>query len=140
MSGQRARWLVLWGLALMGCVSARPVFEQRFNPSFHSHDQWMSLLTTRYGCDTVLLNAGTPTAQQPRAGVSGLARRSRQSIAVGMRPCVLAGVVAPETVRAWPNPDGLREEWVFRSGSGPVMVVYLQGIDEQDLRVVSPIP
>jgi hypothetical protein len=128
-----SRWSVGVGVAgallvsvVGSCASAHPDFEQTFNSEYvglehalsPSHDAWMHLLATRYGCDTL------PIRQ---------AVRGDQDLLIGLSPCDIAGRNPPEAVRAWKTPQGLREEWRFGAGSRRTSV-YLEGPREKELK------
>jgi hypothetical protein len=142
----RKRWTRPWGLGLAlsalflaGCATARPDFERHFHEGAASHDLWMSVLTTRYGCDTVAVIANMPR-RESGVGLSSLTRAPQQSIRLGMPACTLASLVDPEVVAAWNGPEGVREEWRYREAHGPLTSVYLEGRQERALRVVPPVP
>jgi hypothetical protein len=123
-------------LFIAGCATARPDFERRFDTSAatgRAHDAWMTLLETRYGCDTVLVNAhGTPARTLVWLSASGRDPNLRP----GMTPCDVASLVAPEVVRGWNAERGWREEWVYRTkGGGPLSSVLLEGPGPMALRV-----
>jgi hypothetical protein len=131
--------LVLGALFVAGCASARPDFERRFHEGAASHDLWMSVLTTRYGCDTVAVIANR-TRREPGVGLPSLSRAPQQAIQLGMPACTLASLVDPEVVAAWTGPEGVREEWKYREAHGPLISVYLEGPQERALRVAPPVP
>lgn len=121
----RGLWVVACTFGLGACAGTPPFFQRHFSPGFQqSHNLWASLLTQRYACDTNL--------------VRSMARASRR-VQLGMAACDLAAVVEPETVRAWRISQGIREEWTFRTRAGDLGTVYLEGRDEQTLRVANPV-
>jgi hypothetical protein len=113
-------------IALAGaCATVHPDFEQTFNSEYQggehdmspSHDAWMRLLKTRYGCDTIPLRQ---------------AIRGEQDYLIGLSPRDIASK-SPGGVRAWKTPQGIREEWRFGSGARRTSV-YLEGPSEKELR------
>jgi len=159
-----SRWTtrkaVVGGIALSaflvaGCATVRPDFERRFHEGRSSHDLWMSLLATRYGCDTAGVVAATPRRgprvsppnlppptpkRGPRIGVPNVPAAPDPWIQVGMSACDAASLVSPEAVDAWVGPEGIHEEWKFRVDTGPLTSVYFEGRDLLALRVVPPVP
>jgi hypothetical protein len=126
-------------LLLVGCATARPDFEQRFETAAMTgrpHDAWMVLLEMRYGCDTVFVKAHAPE-WPPRVGLRPLTSgEPALRVQAGMSTCDLASLVTPEVVRAWHTPPGLREEWLYRTtGGSPLSSVFLEGPSQQELRV-----
>jgi hypothetical protein len=83
-----------------------PAFDQDFGGfGVETHLAWFGTLQDRYGCDTVLVKGD---AHPP--------------LATGIAVCDAARWVKPETVRAWNDSTGVREEWEYlgdRRGSGP---------------------
>jgi hypothetical protein len=135
--------LTLCALLLAGCATAHPNFEQTFRGGRPSHDQWMSLLMTRYGCDTALVVAAMPERWNG-VGLPPLVRERARPMELGMTACDLASVIAPEVVDAWVSPDGIREEWKYRQqtrrGEGDLVSVYLEGHDTNALQIAPPLP
>ncbi len=122
----RRLWLPVIAAVLVACAGTPPFFQRHFSSSFQgSHDLWERLLVERYGCDTVMIQAMA---------------RTRRYVQLGMPACDLAAVIAPETVRAWRTADdGIREEWIVRTGAGTTGSVYLEGPRENVLRVANPV-
>jgi len=131
--------LALSMLVVAGCATVRPDFERTFRGGRPSHDLWMSLLTSRYGCDTVAVVADMPR-RWDRVGLGSLSHEPERRMQVGMAACDVASLVAPDEVAAWVTPQGIREEWKFRVNEGPLTSVYLEGRQVQALRLVPPVP
>jgi len=125
------RWPTVWigasCLALVGCATAQPDFEQYFNARYEGaefnnqspdHDKWMGLLVTRYGCDTMPLRTAT---------------RGGTEMATGVLPCDIASAIPPGEIRAFQKPDGLHEEWRFGAGSNKY-IVYFEGPSPKTMR------
>jgi len=145
--------LALSMLVVAGCATVRPDFERTFRGGRPSHDLWMRVLTSRYGCDTVAVVAdtrrrdprvgpspATAPGRQPQVGVPSLSAAPERGMRVGMAACDVASQVAPEEVAAWVTPEGIREEWKFRVNWGPLTSVYLEGREPRALRVAPPVP
>jgi hypothetical protein len=134
----RLRGLAACCLLLAGCATAHPDFEQRFETAAVTgppHDAWMLALDMRYGCDTVLVKANAPS-WPPRVGLPELSRGvPRLTLQTGLSACDLATLIAPEIVRAWHTPPGLREEWQYRTRGGLLSTVFLEGPTQRELRV-----
>jgi hypothetical protein len=95
----------------------------------------MLALDMRYGCDTVLVKANAPS-WPPRVGLPELSRGvPRLTLQSGVAACDLATLIAPEIVRAWHTPPGLREEWQYRTRGGLLSTVFLEGPTQRELRV-----
>jgi hypothetical protein len=121
-------WIGLGGLLLSGCATVRPDFEQSFNAEYQgleysnespSHDRWMRLAATRYGCDTAAISKGV---------------RRWDDIRVGLPPCEIASAIPPREILAFKTATGIREEWRFGSGSR-TLLVRLEGPDPRGLQV-----
>jgi hypothetical protein len=147
-SRRRAAWptnrtfasgLTLSALLVVGCATVRPDFQRTFRAGRSSHDLWMDLLVTRYGCDTVMVVANTPRREEG-VGLPSLTRPPQRTMQVGMGACDMASLIAPETVAGWVTPEGTREEWKFRLHNGVLASVYLEGREARMLRVVPPLP
>lgn len=75
------------------------------------------------------------------------ARSSAQAAVVGAEVCLAAAFVAPERVRAWQTPRGIREEWEYvaaavgsrygRQGPAGRCTMSFEGPREQALRVTN---
>jgi hypothetical protein len=159
MSLLNPRLLIVGCMALLGCATDRPLFEQEFiNGSPRAlHDAWMRTLQERYGCDTVvvrhepLLGQGTRAAFIPRyievgPDVNGqystisnpngpdgpfwATPPSGRGYAVGATPCDMA-YAYPTVVRVWATPDGIREDWM----QGHVVWYQFSGPDTLNLRL-----
>lgn len=135
----RQRKILAVGLAVTvmqaACAGAgpRPDLERDFHGGRAAHLAWYEMLLSRYGCDTVLVNA--------RAG---------PELATGVTVCAAAEKVVPDAVRAWTDSTEVREEWEYLGlrGGNTVGVtlgprwdpagrcrVTLQGRNPRDLRV-----
>ena len=128
-----AAWLVsrlavpVTGVALLvACATVHPDFEKYFSEyrgleygtDSPSHGEWMQLVATRYGCDTMPLRTAV---------------RSYGNIAVGVPPCDIASAIPPGVIRAYKTPTGTREEWRFGSGSN-TYVVNFEGTTTRTLK------
>ena len=134
-----------------GCATARPNFQRTFRAGRESHDLWMNILTTRYGCDTVAVVADTPR-EWNRVGLSPSTSEPRRRLQVGMDACAAASLVTPYEVAAWVGPEGIHEEWKYQAAApsistsanpidtGVLRSLYLEGRHERALRVVPPVP
>ena len=153
IGGRVGLGLALSTLLVAACATIRPDFERTFRGGRPSHDLWMSLLTSRYGCDTVAVVANmsrrdprvgpgpaTAPGRQPQVGVPSISTAPERRVRVGMAACDVASLVAPEEVAAWVTPPGIREEWKFRVDEGPLNSVYLEGREPRALRVAPPVP
>ncbi len=101
-------WPSILTVAAACATGPRPDFEQYFNAEYSGaeyagsqtvspdHAQWMSLLATRYGCDSTKIRYTT---------------RSYTEYAVGLAPCDIASEIPPSAIRAWKTAKGLKEEW-----------------------------
>jgi len=133
------------GVALLllggaGCATVHPNFERTFYAGRTSHDLWMNLLTTRYGCDTVAIVADMPRGWN-RVGLAPATSEPGRRLQVGMDACAAASLVTPYEVAAWVDPKGIREEWRYRMHTtGPLTSLYFEGQDAKALRVVPPVP
>ena len=134
--------VALSALFVAGCATVRPDFQRRFHEGRSSHDLWMSLLATRYGCDTAVV-AASPR-REPTVGLGTHTGVPGREIQIGMGACDVASLVSPEVIAAWVIPRGVREEWQFRlyhgALTGALTSVYFEGRDEKVLRVVPPVP
>jgi hypothetical protein len=133
------RAIALCALLGAGCATVHPNFEQTFRGGRPSRDQWMILLTSRYGCDTAIVVANMPRRWEG-VGLPSLTREPVRRMQVGMTACDVASVIAPEVVDAWVTPQGIREEWKYRPGQGGLTSVYLEGHETNALQVVPPLP
>ena len=133
------RAVALCALLGAGCATVHPNFEQTFRGGRPSYDQWMRLLTSRYGCDTTIVLANMPTRWNG-VGLPPLTREPGRRLQVGMIACDVASVIAPEVVDAWVTPQGIREEWKYRAGQSGLTTVYLEGHDTRTLQLVPPLP
>ena len=119
-------WIGMSVLLVAGCATLRPDFEASFNTEFQgleysnespSHDPWMRLAATRYGCDTLVLSKGM---------------RRWDDIRVGLPPCDIASAIPPREILGYKTATGIREEWRFGSGSR-TLLVRLEGTDPRAL-------
>ncbi len=110
--------IALVGLLVAGCATVRPDFEQYFNAEYQgaenygespSHDAWMKLAATRYGCDTMTIRTGI---------------RSFSEMAVGLPPCDIASAIPPGAIRAYKTATGIREEWRFGTSAKRTTVTF----------------
>ncbi len=131
--------LALSALLVVACATAHPDFQRIFRAGRTSHDLWMNLLLTRYGCDTAAVVANTPRREEG-VGLPSLMREPARRMQIGMGACDAASLVAPEVVAGWITPQGIREEWKYRLGAGGLASVYLEGREVRMLRVVPPLP
>jgi len=158
MSLLNPRLLIVGGLALLGCATARPLFEHEFiNGSPTAlHDAWMRTLQSRYGCDTIVrpyqrwLGQGsgpvfTPTSIMVGPDVAGhyttipnpngpdepiwATQPSPRVWPVGATPCDMA-YYQPTIVRVWATSEGIREDWMH----GHVVRYEFYGPDSLNLR------
>ncbi len=122
------KWIAVACLVLAGCATVRPEFEQYFEAEYQgaenylqspSHDAWMKLAATRYGCDTMVIRQGV---------------RSFSEMAVGLPPCDIASAIPPSVIRAYKTQTGIREEWRFGT-SARRTVVYFEGVNNRALAV-----
>jgi hypothetical protein len=158
MSLLNPRLLIVGSLALLGCATARPLFEREFREGSPRalHDAWMRTLQERYGCDTVVLfglasrGVGRATAWQPPTILVGPDVAGRywtipnpnatepnwptppmtRRFTIGATPCDMA-YAYPTVVRAWATSDGIREDWM----NGHVVWYQLMGPDPPSLRL-----
>lgn len=134
-----------------GCATVRPNFQRTFRAGRTSHDLWMNLLTTRYGCDTVAVVANMPRDWNGVDLPPSTSEPGRR-LQVRMDACTAASLVIPYEVAAWVGPEGIHEEWKYQVASqsiststnpidtGVLHSLYLEGRNEKALRVVPPVP
>jgi len=143
--------IALCALLGAGCATVRPNFERTFYAGRTSHDLWMGLLTTRYGCDTVAVLGNMPR-EWNGVGLAPPWSSPGRRLQVGMDACAAASLVTPYQVAAWVDMAGIHEEWRYQETSpstststsptdtGPLQSLYFEGRNEKVLRVVAPLP
>jgi len=121
-------WIGMSGLFLAACATARPIFEQSFISEYQgmesshvspSHNLWMRVAATRYGCDTSSISR---------------AIRTEADYKYDAAPCDIAGSVPPREILAYKTATGIREEWRFGTGSQTVLVRF-EGAQPRTLTV-----
>ena len=146
MSLLNPRLLIVGGLALLGCATARPLFEQEFIDGSPTalHDAWMRTLQSRYGCDTMILHVrlinvfplpsrayrpiARPNGDEPIWAVPTSSGGFSGGGAIPT-PCDYAGL-PPTVVRVWATRDGIREDWMYAR----VVRYRFRGTDSLNLR------
>jgi hypothetical protein len=162
MAAKRVHTLALFGLVLVGCAAAHPLYEAHFDRAIGSltgPERWMLALTTRYNCDTVGLqtvSANVPSRVpaeprvpvEPGVVVGGRDARGRPITMANPRagrpsggsvPGVPLGQTAcqlagvfPRTIRVWKTDDGIREDWL-----ASLLTYQFEGPDPLHLRLVA---
>jgi hypothetical protein len=119
-------WIGMSGLLVAGCATMHPDFEQDFNTEYvgieyqnesPSHDVWMKLAASRYGCDTLAIRRTV---------------RGWTDMGVGATPCEIAAGIPPGSIRGFKTEKGYREEWHYGSGAR-TMTIHFEGATTRTL-------
>lgn len=160
MSRSRIHALVAGSLVLLGCATAKPLYQMTFSGTAPDvRDRWIRLLATRYNCDTAQMtgtaapvSSGRPGAQpsQPPMIDMGPDVSGKRMIVpnptyvapstaggsplsgppLGSTPCKLADAT-PSQIRVFVNEGQMREEWM----RGGLLTYEFKGPDPAHLRL-----
>jgi hypothetical protein len=102
---------LVWLASLVGCASARPVFEMQPINGNTLNARWPEVLRTRYRCDSDVVGSALV------AVTDGFVLQSRRPVDSdrGSHVCeLLLGLRWPGRVRAFETDSGILELWEFR--------------------------